>query len=107
MSMVSLIRWWIVGSLRCGTGQINFLLRMWVDGDSLGWVCLLESVSMQDEADKKGESMKRKAAKQGTLDKIELRPFDELSSDERMLSPFTGNWNGRYPHGTERFQYDV
>ena len=63
-----------------------------VDGDSLGWVCLLESVSMQDEADKKGESMKRKAAKQGTLEKIELRPFDELSSDERSLvpSPATG-----------------
>jgi glycyl-tRNA synthetase len=63
-----------------------------VDEDSLGWICLLESVSMQDEADKKGESMKRKAARQGKLDKIELRPFDELSSGERNLvpSPATG-----------------
>jgi glycyl-tRNA synthetase len=48
---------------------------------------------MQDEADKRAELIKRKAAKQGTLEPVELRPFDELSADEQKLvpSPATGN----------------
>jgi len=63
-----------------------------VDGDSLGWICLLESVSMDEEAEKKAEQMKRKAAKQGKLEPVVLRPFDELSADEQKLvpSPATG-----------------
>ncbi|MEJ6524826.1 MAG: glycine--tRNA ligase [Opitutales bacterium] len=64
-----------------------------VNSESLGWICLLESVDMQEEAEKKAESIKRKAAKQGTLELVELRPFDELSADEQKLvpSPATGN----------------
>ena len=63
-----------------------------VDGVSLGWICLLESVSMDEEAEKKAEQMKRKAAKQGKLELVVLRPFDELSADEQKLvpSPATG-----------------
>ena len=64
-----------------------------VEGDSLGWICLIESVDMQDEADKTAELIKRKAAKQGKLEPVELRPYDELSADEQKLvpSPATGN----------------
>jgi glycyl-tRNA synthetase len=64
-----------------------------VNGESLGWICLLESVDMQEDAEKKAETIKRKAAKQGTLESVELRPFDELSADEQKLvpSPATGN----------------
>jgi glycyl-tRNA synthetase len=48
---------------------------------------------MQDEADKRAELIKRKAAKQGTLEPVELRPYDELSAVEQKLvpSPATGN----------------
>ncbi len=69
-----------------------FAANISVEGHSLGWVCLLESVSMQEEAEEKAQSIKRKAAIQGKLDKVELRPFDELSSEEQKLvpSPATG-----------------
>ncbi len=63
-----------------------------VDGESLGWLCMVESVNMQEDAEKKADSMKRKAAKQGNLCAVELRPFDELSPSEQKLvpSPATG-----------------
>ncbi|MGY8712452.1 MAG: glycine--tRNA ligase, partial [Verrucomicrobiia bacterium] len=32
-----------------------------VNGESLGWICLLESVDMQEDAEKKAETIKRKA----------------------------------------------
>ncbi len=69
-----------------------FAANISVEGESLGWICLLESVSMEDEADKIADQMKRKAAKQGKLDAVQLRPFDELSTEEQMLvpSPATG-----------------
>ena len=69
-----------------------FAANIIVDGESLGWLCMIESVNMQEEAEKKADSMKRKAAKQGTLRVVELRPFDELSPSEQKLvpSPVTG-----------------
>lgn len=69
-----------------------FAANIIVDGESLGWLCMIESVNMQEEAEKKADSMKRKAAKQGTLRAVELRPFDELSPSEQKLvpSPVTG-----------------
>ena len=69
-----------------------FAAEIKVDGESLGWVCLLESISMQDEAEKKAELTKRKAAKQGKLEAVDLRPFDELTKEEQaqVPSPATG-----------------
>ena len=58
-----------------------------VDGETLGWVTALESERMQEEADVKAEEMKRKQAKQGALSPVSLRPYDELSADERALAP--------------------
>lgn len=69
-----------------------FAANIQVDGESLGWLCMIESVNMQEDAEGEADSMKRKAAKQGTLGPIELRPFDELSLSEQKLvpSPTTG-----------------
>ena len=69
-----------------------FAAEVKVDGDSLGWLSLLESENMQSDADSMAESLKRKAAKQGTLDSIDLRSYDELSPDEQAMvpSPATG-----------------
>jgi len=69
-----------------------FAANISVSGDSLGWICLIESVDMDEEAQKKAEFLKRKAQKQGDLDAIDLRPFDELSAEEQKMvpSPETG-----------------
>ena len=69
-----------------------FAAEVTVDGDSLGWLSLLESEKMQSDADSIAESMKRKVAKQGTLESIHLRSYDELSPDEQAMvpSPATG-----------------
>ena len=63
-----------------------------VEGNSLGWISLLESEVMQEDAVQMAEAIKRKSATQGTLDAVELRPFDELSEEQQMLvpSPATG-----------------
>jgi glycyl-tRNA synthetase len=69
-----------------------FASEVKVDGESIGWVSLIESENMHEEAESLAESMKRKAAKQGTLEPVDLRAYDELSSDEQQLvpSPATG-----------------
>ena len=69
-----------------------FAAEVLVDGESIGWISLLESESMQEDASKLAESLKRKAAKQGNLDGLNLRPYDELSWEEQQLvpSPATG-----------------
>jgi len=63
-----------------------------VEGNLLGWISLLESEVMQEEAEQMAEAIKRKSATQGALDAVELRPFDELSEDQQILvpSPATG-----------------
>ena len=69
-----------------------FASEVIVDGESLGWVSLIESENMQSEAESMAESMKRKAAKQGKLEGIILKPYDELTESEQSLvpSPATG-----------------
>jgi len=69
-----------------------FAAEVTVEGNSLGWISLLESEIMEEEALQMAEAIKRKSATQGTLDAVELRPFDELSEEQQMLvpSPATG-----------------
>jgi glycyl-tRNA synthetase len=69
-----------------------FASEVKVDGESIGWVSLIESENMHEEAESMAESMKRKAAKQGSLEPVDLKAYDELSSDEQQLvpSPATG-----------------
>ena len=69
-----------------------FASEVRVDGDSLGWISLIESENMQSDAELMAESLKRKASKQGSMEAIELRAYDELSSEEQEMvpSPATG-----------------
>ena len=69
-----------------------FAAEVRVDGTSLGWVSLIESEKMEDEATEKAERMKRKAAMQGSLESLDLRPYDELDAEEQgqVPSPATG-----------------
>ena len=94
MLMAFLTQWLIVRSLKCVTEQIKFLQEMFgseeIFGDGfLSWNQFL----CKEDADEKAENMKRKASKQGKLEKVELRSFDELSEHERKFvpSPATGS----------------
>ncbi|MEC7543429.1 MAG: glycine--tRNA ligase, partial [Verrucomicrobiota bacterium] len=69
-----------------------FACEVKVEGESMGWISLLESESMHEDATRMAENLKRKAAKQGELSPIHLKPYDELSDSEQVLvpSPATG-----------------
>ena len=63
-----------------------------VDQCSLGWISLIESENMQEEAESIADLMKRKAGKQGSLGDINLCAYDELPIRDQALvpSPATG-----------------
>ena len=69
-----------------------FAAEVLVEEELLGWVSILESETMEQDAAKMAESLKRKAAKQGLLKKVNLRPYDELTPEEQQFvpSPATG-----------------
>jgi glycyl-tRNA synthetase len=69
-----------------------FAAEVMVDGTSLGWISLIESEKMEQEAKDKADLLKRKAAMQGSLESLDLRPYDELKEDEQLQvpSPATG-----------------
>ena len=69
-----------------------FAAEVLVEDESLGWLSVLESETMEQEALKMAESLKRKAAKQGSLKDLKLRSYDELTASEQELvpSPATG-----------------
>ena len=69
-----------------------FACEVKVEGESIGWISLLESESMHEDATRMAENLKRKAAKQGELSPVHLKPYDELSDSEQVLvpSPATG-----------------
>lgn len=63
-----------------------------VDGEVIGYVSVEESGTMQAEAEEKAAEMKRKAARQGTLDPVVLKDYTEAHPSEYLLipSPATG-----------------
>lgn len=69
-----------------------FAAEVKVEGESIGWISLLESERMQEDADQMAENLKRKVARQGSLSPIVPKPYDELSISEQELvpSPATG-----------------
>jgi len=69
-----------------------FACEVKVEGESIGWISLLESESMHEDATRMAENLKRKAAKQGELAPVHLKPYDELSDSEQAMvpSPATG-----------------
>jgi glycyl-tRNA synthetase len=66
--------------------------RAEVDGETIGYVSVLESGTMEAEALATAEKMKRKMGRQGTLALSELRDYTEASPEEQQLipSPATG-----------------
>ena len=81
-----------VSKLRYRADQLFYGKVELEDGSTLGYVSVLESGTMQDEANKMADKMKRKAAKQGALKPIVLKEVAECSMEELPLipSPATG-----------------
>lgn len=69
-----------------------FYSKVVVDGETIGYVSVLEDGKMEDEAQKAAETMKRKQAKQGSLEPLQLRDYTEADPSEYALipSPATG-----------------
>lgn len=69
-----------------------FWARAEVDGETLGYVSILESGTMQEEALQMADKMKRKKKLQGTLVLGQLKDYTEASEEEQQLipSPATG-----------------
>ncbi len=77
--------------LRYKADQI-FFSAVSVDGETIGYVSVLESPSMDEEALGKADKLKRKQGARGELDSITLRDFTQAAADEIELipSPATG-----------------
>ncbi|MFO7724358.1 MAG: glycine--tRNA ligase [Oceanipulchritudo sp.] len=69
-----------------------FFAPVRVDGETIGYVSVEESGTMQAEAEEKAAELKRKQAVQGTLEPLELRDYTEAEPGEyeRIPSPATG-----------------
>tara|TARA_B100001248_G_scaffold262738_1_gene262104 strand:+ start:22057 stop:23538 length:1482 start_codon:yes stop_codon:yes gene_type:complete len=69
-----------------------FFAKVTVDGELIGYVSVLEGATMEADAQKQAESLKRKLAKQGNLDTLTLKEYTEASPEEHALipSPATG-----------------
>ena len=69
-----------------------FFAPVIVEGETIGYVSVMEDASMEDEANKKAAEMKRKLGKQGELSPVELKSYDEADPSEYELipSPATG-----------------
>ncbi len=69
-----------------------FFAPVEVDGETIGYVSVLEDAGMADEARAMAENLKRKAARQGELAEPQLRPYTEADPSEydRIPSPATG-----------------
>ena len=69
-----------------------FFSKVEVDGEVIGYVSVLEDASMQEDAQKQAESMKRKLAKQGVLAPLHLKAYTEALPEEyeKIPSPATG-----------------
>lgn len=80
-----------VSKMRYRADQL-FFARVTVEGELLGYVSVLEGDNMAAEAEEKALKIKRKAARQGTLDPLQLREYTEAAEDEhaRIPSPATG-----------------
>jgi len=81
-----------VSKLRYRADQLFYGKVELQDGEVLGYVSVLESGTMQEEAEKAAMKMKKKMAKQGDLKPITLAEVAECPEDELALvpSPATG-----------------
>jgi len=77
--------------MRYRADQLHFA-PVRVAGDLLGYVSVLEDEGMQAKAEEAAHEMKRKLARQGTLEPVVLRDFTQATAEEIPLvpSPATG-----------------
>lgn len=63
-----------------------------VDGETIGYVSVLEDASMESTANDAALKLKKKLQKQGTLDPLNLQPYTNAAPEEYRLipSPATG-----------------
>ena len=76
-----------------------FFAKVTVENECIGYVSLLEHPDMQNQAEEKAHTLKRKLAKQGRLGPVVLKEYVEANPDEYDLipSPETGNINTLTP----------
>ena len=69
-----------------------FFAPVRVDGETIGYVSVVECIDQQEVAEKAAAEMKRKMAKQGDLDPIVLKEYTEAKPEQCELipSPATG-----------------
>lgn len=69
-----------------------FFSEVKVAGEGIGYISLLESPTMEADALELANKLKRKAAAQGEMEPLELKPYTESSPDQYELipSPATG-----------------
>lgn len=69
-----------------------FFAPVVVEGETIGYVSVLEDAEMEKEAEEKARELKRKLAKQGELAPLTLKDFTEAKEEEYALvpSPATG-----------------
>ena len=80
-----------VSKMRYRADQLYFA-KVIVGSELIGYVSVLEDEDMQSAAEQQAEHLKRKLAKQGMLQPIELKPYTEAKPEEYDLipSPATG-----------------
>jgi glycyl-tRNA synthetase len=69
-----------------------FFAPVVVEGETIGYVCVLEDETMQARAEEQARDLKRKLARQGALAPLVLRDFTEAAPEQIPLipSPATG-----------------
>ncbi|NJM55458.1 MAG: glycine--tRNA ligase, partial [Verrucomicrobiae bacterium] len=69
-----------------------YFSRVTVDGAEIGYISLLESETMDADAQEAAERLKRKLGRQGRLDPLDLRDYTQATPDEyaKIPSPATG-----------------
>jgi glycyl-tRNA synthetase len=80
-----------VSKMRYRADQLYFG-KVTISGEVIGYVSVLEDEEMQAIAEMQANDLKRKLAKQGTLEEIILKPYGEARPEEYALipSPATG-----------------
>ena len=80
-----------VSKMRYRADQL-FYGKVVVDGETIGYVATVESLTMDSDAEEQANKLKRKLGKQGELAKIELKEYTEALPEEHALipSPATG-----------------
>lgn len=86
-----------------------FFAPVIVNAEPIGYISVLESHDMQEEAQKNAETLKRKLSKQGTLETPILKPYTEAKPNEYDLipSPATNKPGSLTPHRNFNLMFET